>query len=304
MAAGRRENEVIIFNRSRSARFASSALASLLLLSLWLRGAEVEPGVRTSPHWVSVVREKDLNEGALSVVARISGATNDGAISPNVVFQAMANQSPWPAGLVPIYAVKAGPRFELRRLPPPGEMDQAEPMFFALPTDPADAATVVGGTWNCLATHPDGQRKRVSLDIVAAGTQVVARFDPNSDYRFASITSASFRSNQLQLAVAYVNNRYQIEGRLNDGVLVGNWKQLDTDDGGTWEGRRSTAEVEHKGQPAAAFLFEYERQRDGARYYTLDAKWTEAGWRRRETPLCRVWLPPAPPTGSADVHEQ
>ena len=301
--AYKREDAGIIIKGSHPMRFAWGAVA-LLLMGLPMPGAEVDAGGRNPSQWVSVVREKDLDEGALSVVSRSSSATNGRANSAKVVFRAIANQSPWPAGLVPIYAGKTGDQFELRRLPPPGEMDQAEPLFFALPAEPGNAATLVGGTWNCVATHPDGQRKRVALDLVAAGSQVAARFDPNSDYRFASITSASFQSNRLQLAVAYVNNRYQIEGRLTNGVLVGNWKQLETDEGGTWEGRRSTPDVEYKAQSAAVPLFEYERQCDGARYYSLDAKWTEAGWRRREAPLCRVWPPPDPPTRSADVYDK
>ena len=275
-----------------------------LLLSLRTGAADVESRATTSPRWVSILGEKEPGKGTLSVEDSRDSSTNNRANSARAVFRALASQSPWPNGLVPIYASKSGRGFELRRLPPPGEMDSSEPLFFALPADPADVAVAVGGTWNCVATHPDGQRKRVALDIVATREQVVARFDPNSDYRFASITSAAFQSNRLQLAVAYVNNRYEIEGRISRGVLTGTWKQWDTEEGGTWEGRRPVSEMDLPDSSTAVSLFEYESLRDGSRCYSLDAKWTAAGWRRRDVPLCRVWSATAGSQSSASVSEK
>jgi hypothetical protein len=118
------------------------------------------------------------------------------------VFRAIVTNH-WLHGLVPIYTVERKNRSELRRRPARGQEHLSEPLFFGLMPSMEQSATSLTAEWEVEATRPDGSRPVFGMQLVTEGTNVSARFDPNTDYRFAHITSGSFVANQLKLEVQH-----------------------------------------------------------------------------------------------------
>jgi len=218
-----------------------------------------------------------------------------------LVFQAIPPDTIWPAGWVPIFAIEVKGSVTLARLPPVGEAHTAEPLFFALPPAQESGAAAVAGTWICRATHPDGQRKTLGFDLAVEGMQVAGRFDPGSDYRFASINQGTLHSHTptagfaLTLEVEWVGRLYQMEGTVAGERIQGTWRQVSGEDQGTWEARRPPNQPPLQPPALAASsvvnLYEWQRVGEEARRYRDDSVNRLAGWERAAQPLCRVWRP-------------
>jgi hypothetical protein len=200
------------------------------------------------------------------------------------VFSAV-NSEVWPPGLVPIFAVRKSGLTELRRMPPRGEENVAEPLFFALPPLDETNAALITGRWLCEATNAHGQTHSPQWELTTDGERVAGRFDPHGEYRVALVSTGSFVSNRLELVVEFSSDRYVLKGTLQGNVLSGTWRQHDDADHGRWVARRArTARV-----PATAAMPLFEWRKGTARRYSTDTNLVSAGWQRSARPLCQVW---------------
>ncbi|MBL9175526.1 MAG: hypothetical protein JNL10_18430 [Verrucomicrobiales bacterium] len=195
----------------------------------------------------------------------------------------------WPGGLVPIYAVELEARVELRRLPMKGRENFSEPLFFALPpADEIDAGRICG-RWNLASASKAGRRDRLSMEIAVDGTQVAARLDQETDFRFAFLTGGVWESNRLSVTVEYLNDRYAMTGEESGGVLRGTWRQTPEGDEGIWEAKRPAPTGRIPSPADAVPLFQWTRPADGSRRYLVEGRSPGEGWVREARELCRVW---------------
>lgn len=192
-----------------------------------------------------------------------------------------------PAGLVPIFSVESDGRFELRRLPPRGQENDSEPLFFALPRVNEPHATNIAGVWSCSATNAQGYKHYPEWELAVDGEHVAGRFVPQSEYRVAFITGGTFRSNAFELRVEYNDDRYLLSGHWKSGALAGRWRQLDDSQRGTWHATREPAES--FAMPAGEIIALIEWQHGKRRRYSVETQMSEPGWQRAAEPLCRVW---------------
>src|SRR5215204_733041 len=154
-----------------------------------------------------------------------------------VAFLAVCTNN-WPTGLVPVFAVEKTNRVELRRRPALGQENFSEPLFFALPPDDEPDATKVAGRWECLGIRDTGTKDFFSWDLALEGENVAGRFDQFTDFRFARIAAGSFRSNELQLRVEYMDAVYLVRGAWADGKYKGHWTRAGESETGAWEAAR------------------------------------------------------------------
>jgi hypothetical protein len=202
----------------------------------------------------------------------------------------------WPSGLAPIFAVELNGKWELRRRPARGQENFTEPLFFALaPADEPNAAKL-NGNWSCRAISEDGSKNHPGMELLLEGESVAGRFDPNTDYRFAFITSGRFRADELELRVEYIKDSYVLNGKWSNGRIKGTWVKSDQSDKGTWEGERAPAsaatELEPEKSKGPVALYEWRRPAEDVKRYELERKDPGKGWVRSERPLCRVWKQP------------
>jgi len=195
-----------------------------------------------------------------------------------------------PRGLIPIFAVEKQGRLELRRLPPKGQENITEPLFFALPPADEPEAALLSGPWKCEAIRGNGSTVFPDFEIIPDQSRLAARFDQGSEYRFAYITSGLFSAGRIELSVEYINDRYQLTGLLEAGAIQGDWQQLTGPEKGVWKAWREEQEPALVLEPAAlANLSEYQSESGPARRFLLETEEPGPGWRRSERPLCRVW---------------
>lgn len=197
----------------------------------------------------------------------------------------------WLPGLVPVFAVEKNGFTELRRLPGKGQENFAEPLFFGLPTEGDTNSTQLAGRWEAAATRDDGSKVRVALELAVEGERVAARFDQNTDYRFAFIESGAAQTNRLTLEVRYIQDTYQLLLSAKSGHWTGRWRRTDDTEGGALEFTRGLAPF--AAPPAAVPLALHECRRPGTeqRLYLLAHEAVPPGWERLAQPLCRVWRP-------------
>jgi hypothetical protein len=123
--------------------------------------------------------------------------------------------------LIPIFAVESDDTYELRRLPPASQMNMSEPLFFALAPMKEREVIQVAGSWDVRATRGDSNEQFFSWDLTAEGETVAGRFDQYTDYRFASLTGGTIRSNKIELRVAYLMDQYVLAGEEAEGKWSG-----------------------------------------------------------------------------------
>ncbi len=211
-----------------------------------------------------------------------------------VAFRAVA-AGDWRPGLVPLFTVEKEGRHELRRLPGRGQENFSEPLFFALPPEDEPEATRIAGRWELTATRDDGSKVRAALELACEGEQVAGRFDPLTDYRFASITAGSLRTNHLELRVEHVADAYVLAADWRDGRWLGRWRRADDTEGGELVlSRRLSPAVLPVGLGSIA-LHECSRSGDQQPRYLLASEPLPSGWVRAVRPLCRVWPAAAVP---------
>lgn len=193
----------------------------------------------------------------------------------------------WPSGLVPVYLVKKKERMALQRFPPRGQEGLIEPLFFALPTKGEDTNRNLLGRWECIATHEDGAEEYFAWDLTLRGSDLVGRFDVDTDFRFASILRGHFLKNQVRFDIQYIEAKYRLEGSLEQGDLEGEWSRVDEDGMGTWKALRPELPPP---LPKGGLCHLWAFKKEGfPEIYRVEGQSIDSDWVREDQPICQVW---------------
>jgi len=195
----------------------------------------------------------------------------------------------WPAGLVPIFAVEKTNRIELRRRPELGMENSSEPIFFALPPEDEPEAAKLAGRWECRAIRGNSSKDFLTWELAIEGEKIAGRFDPNTEYRVATIAGGTFRSNRFELRVEYFRDHYVLTGVWRDGRLSGEWRHTDDSESGTWEATRELYRLSVGTGFVGVPLYEWRRTAGDALRYAVEGEKLTSDWQRAARPLCRVW---------------
>ena len=220
--------------------------------------------------------------GSPPVVAGVSNTV--------VAFRAVTGKAA-PSGLVPIFAVETHGRVELRRIPGKGQESFSDPVFFAWPPRRESEAGNVSGRWEALAIREDRSRHRFALELAVDGQRVSARFDPDTDYRFAHLTEGRLRHGRLDLQVAYLNDHYRLWVERRKDRWVGSWKLEDDSATGPLELWREAPSTKTPPRRGVIALHECRKAGSPERIYRLADDPLPPGWQRVSPPLCEVWRP-------------
>ena len=237
---------------------------------------------------------------AAETVAALSGFAFESASgSPPIVavvsntvvaFRAVTGKTA-PSGLVPIFAVETHGRIELRRIPGKGQESFSDPVFFAWPPRRESEAGNVSGRWEALAIREDRSRHRFALELAVDGQRVSARFDPDTDYRFAHLTEGRLECGRLDLQVAYLNDHYRLWVERRKDRWVGSWKLEDDSATGPLELWREAPSTKTPPRRGVIALHECRKAGSPERIYRLADDPLPPGWQRVSPPLCEVWRP-------------
>ncbi len=237
---------------------------------------------------------------AADTVAALSGFAFESASgSPPVVagvsntvvaFRAVTGKAAR-SGLVPIFAVETHGRVELRRIPGKGQESFSDPVFFAWPPRRESEAGNVSGRWEALAIREDRSRHRFALELAVDGQRVSARFDPDTDYRFAHLTEGRLECGRLDLQVAYLNDHYRLWVERRKDRWVGSWKLEDDSATGPLELWREAPSTKTPPRHGVIALHECRKAGSPERIYRLADDPLPPGWQRVSPPLCEVWRP-------------
>ena len=224
-------------------------------------------------------------ESALGRTPVVAGVSNT-----VVAFRAVTGKTA-PSGLVPIFAVETHGRIELRRIPGKGQESFSDPVFFAWPPRRESEAGNVSGRWEALAIREDRSRHRFALELAVDGERVAARFDPDTDYRFAHLTDGRLRHGRLELQVAYLNDHYLLSAERRKDRWVGSWKLEDDSATGPLELWREAPSTKTPPRHGVIALHECRKAGSPERIYRLADDPLPPGWQRVSPPLCEVWRP-------------
>jgi len=237
---------------------------------------------------------------AAETVAALSGFAFESAMGSPPVVAAVSNTSvafravtgkTAPPGLVPIFAVETQGRVELRRIPGKGQESFSDPVFFAWPPRRESEAGKVSGRWEALAIREDRSRHRFALELAVDGERVAARFDPDTDYRFAHLTDGRLRHGRLELQVAYLNDHYRLSVEPRKDQWVGSWRLEDDSASGPLELWREASATQAPPRREVIALHECRKAGSPERIYRLACESLPPGWQRVFPPLCEVWKP-------------
>ena len=165
----------------------------------------------------------------------------------------------------------------------------SEPLFFCWPAADEFETAKIAGRWDCSATREDGSRPRLAWELAVEGDQLAGRMDQNTDYRFAFIRGGSFRSNQIELRIEYIQETFVLTGAWRQGKLEGDWWRDDGGEVGTWKASPSFEPAILPANHVRA-LFEWRRATDGAACYRVEGETPGPGWEKSARPLGRVWI--------------
>ena len=207
-----------------------------------------------------------------------------------VAFRAVTGKTA-PSGLVPIFAVETHGRIELRRIPGKGQESFSDPVFFAWPPRRESEAGNVSGRWEALAIREDRSRHRFALELAVDGERVAARFDPDTDYRFAHLTEGRLERGRLDLQVAYLNDHYRLLVERRKDRWFGSWKLADDSATGPLELWREAPSTKTPPRRGVIALHECRKAGSPERIYRLADDPLPPGWQRVSPPLCEVWKP-------------
>ena len=207
-----------------------------------------------------------------------------------VAFRAVTGKAA-PSGLVPIFAVETQGRIELRRIPGKGQEIFSDPVFFAWPPRRESEAGRVSGRWEALAIREDRSRHRFALELAVEGERVAARFDPDTDYRFAHLTDGRLQHGRLELQVAYLNDHYRLSAERRKDRWVGSWRLEDDSASGPLELWREASATQAPPRRGTIALHECRKAGSPERIYRLADEPLPPGWQRVSPPLCEVWKP-------------
>ena len=224
-------------------------------------------------------------ESALGRTPVVAGVSNT-----VVAFRAVTGKTA-PSGLVPIFAVETHGRIELRRIPGKGQESFSDPVFFAWPPRRESEAGNVSGRWEALAIREDRSRHRFALELAVDGQRVSARFDPDTDYRFAHLTEGRLERGRLDLQVAYLNDHYLLSAERRKDRWVGSWKLEDDSATGPLELWREAPSTKTPPRHGVIALHECRKAGSPERIYRLADDPLPPGWQRVSPPLCEVWKP-------------
>ncbi len=177
-------------------------------------------------------------------------------------------------GLIPIYA-----RIEGRRHPP------ARTLFYGLPAVPEAPTDTPAGTWNCKLKALDGELP-FTLELKLEGEEVKGTAGQGV------IPKGRFKEGKLELTVKEDDTTYSLTGSLKQGRLAGEWRQIKSDESGTWEGERTESIGQQFYSPAVVPLYEYRDVERGSQVYSTDSKLRDNTLKRSAEPVCRVWRNP------------
>jgi hypothetical protein len=220
--------------------------------------------------------------GRTPVVAAVSNTS--------VAFRAVTGKTA-PLGLVPIFAVETQGRVELCRIPGKGQESFSDPVFFAWPPRRESEAGKVSGRWEALAIREDRSRHRFALELAVDGERVAARFDPDTDYRFAHLTDGRLRYGRLELQVAYLNDHYRLSAERRKDRWVGSWRLEDDSASGPLELWREASATQAPPRREVIALHECRKAGSPERIYRRADEALPPGWQRVFPPLCEVWKP-------------
>ena len=207
-----------------------------------------------------------------------------------VAFRAVTGKTAL-SGLVPIFAAETHGRIELRRIPGKGQESFSDPVFFAWPPRRDSEAGKISGRWEALAIREDRSRHRFALELAVDGQRVSARFDPDTDYRFAHLTEGRLRHGRLDLQVAYLNDHYRLLVERRKDRWVGSWKLEDDSASGPLELWREAPSTKTPPRRGVIALHECRKAGSPERIYRLADDPLPPGWQRVSPPLCEVWKP-------------
>lgn len=203
-----------------------------------------------------------------------------------LAFRALVSRR-WPSGLVPIFLVKKKDGIALQRFPPRGQEGLIEPLFFGLPSQGEETNRELLGRWECIATHEDGAKEYFSWDFTLQGSDLIGRFDVDTDFRFASILNGRLLKNQIRLDVQYIEAKYHLEGLMEQGDLKGEWSRTDEEGEGTWEAHRPELPPRLP-QAEVCHLWAFNKEGHSV-IYRVEGQAIDPGWIRDDQPVCQVW---------------
>lgn len=207
-----------------------------------------------------------------------------------VAFRAVTGKTA-PPGLVPIFAVETHGRVELRRIPGKGQESFSDPVFFAWSPRGQSEAAGLAGRWEALAVREDRSRHRFALELAVDGSAVSARFDPDTDYRFAHLTEGRWQRGRLELHVVYLNDRYRLSADRRKDRWMGSWRLEDDSASGPLELWREASATQAPPRRGTVALYECQKAGSPERLYRLAGEPLPLGWQRAPRPLCEVWKP-------------
>ena len=258
-------------------------------------------GQRALTAWVAVVGLVFSGSmRAAETVAALSGFAFESASGSPPVFAVVSNTAiafravtgkAAPSGLVPIFAAETHGRIELRRIPGKGQESFSDPVFFAWPPRRESESGRVSGRWEALAIREDRSRHRFALELAVDGERVAARFDPDTDYRFAHLTEGRLERGRLDLQVAYLNDHYRLWVERRKDRWVGSWKLEDDSASGPLELWREAPSTKTPPRRGVIALHECRKAGSPERIYRLADDPLPPGWQRVSPPLCEVWKP-------------
>ena len=184
-------------------------------------------------------------------------------------------------GLIPVF-VTSGERGMVLTLEPPAGRTIPHPLFYALPARKSEPAQTLAGTWNCKARDLDGSEFPFTLELNVDRGIVRGRLDQDE------IAEGTSQEDHFEFKVKLGDDIYRVAGRLQDGKLIGDWKEINTGKGGTWVGTVDQSGMAWKKSPDITPLYEY-RFADGSRIYSTESEMPNQQLQRTADPICRVW---------------
>jgi hypothetical protein len=173
-------------------------------------------------------------------------------------------------------------------LSPPAGTTNAQPLFYALPAQEAEPIPTLTGTWNCKARDSDGSEFPFPFTLELNVDRGIVRGRLDQD----EIAEGTSREDHFEFKVKLGDDIDRVAGRLQDGKLIGDWKEINTGKGGTWVGTVDQSGMAWKKSPDITPLYEY-RFADGSRIYSTESKMPNQQLQRTADPICRVWRNPA-----------
>ncbi|MDA2929133.1 hypothetical protein MYX84_04145 [Acidobacteria bacterium AH-259-O06] len=238
---------------------------------------------------VPVYQLKGVNGAKRYLLGKAVDSQNTWESIEEVAFFALPPDRRW-EGFIPIFATMAEGGVTLQREPPTRGSDPDQPALYALPTAFTSLEEKLTGTWRCKARDQDSSELPFILEINMKGEEI--KWTPPVD----SLMIINWRVKDGTLELNVKDNEdqatYVLTASLEQSKLIGEWKQSQTGDTGTWEGHRTDFAWQQLASPAVVPLYEY-HQRDGhAHFYSANPDIKEEALQRSAEPICRVWRNP------------